>query len=111
MANMARKGMRPNLAGSVLRCFVAGCAALSLTSCGILIGAQHSCESTFGLTEPKKVSCTGSVDTLRGSPSLSIVQIGEDLDGASRSVPRGARTGLQGRDRSCRLEVAAISLP
>lgn len=73
---------RLRYAGSALRCFVAGCAALSLVGCGTLIGAEQSCESTFGLTEPKKVSCTGSVDTVRGSPSLAIVEIGEDLDGA-----------------------------
>jgi hypothetical protein len=73
---------RPKYAGSTFRCFVAGCVVLSLAGCGTLIGAQHSCESTFGLTEPKKVTCTGSVDTVRGSPSLGIVEIGEDLDGA-----------------------------
>jgi hypothetical protein len=46
-------------------------------------GAQKSCESTLGLAAPEKVSCTGSVQTLSGSPSLSVVEIGEDLDGAS----------------------------
>ena len=81
---MGRNATRPGFAGSALRCFVAGCAALSLAGCGTLIGAQHSCESSFGITEPKKVSCTGSVDTVRGSPSLSVVEIGEDLDGAYR---------------------------
>ncbi len=79
---MGRKTTRLIFAGSALRCFVAGCAALSLAGCGTLIGAEQSCESTFGLTEPKKVSCTGSVETVRGSPSLAIVEIGEDLDGA-----------------------------
>jgi hypothetical protein len=73
---------RPKYAGSTFRCFVAGCAAVSLAGCGTLIGAKDSCESTFGLTEPKKVTCTGSVDTVRGSPSLGIVEIGEDLDSA-----------------------------
>ncbi len=70
------------LAGSALRCFVVGCAAILLAGCGTLSGAQQSCESTFGLTEPKKVSCTGSVDTVSGSPSLSVIEIDEDLDGA-----------------------------
>ena len=73
---------RPKYAGLTLRCFVAGCATLSLAGCGTLIGAKDSCESTFGLTEPKKVSCTGSVETVRGSPSLGIVEVDEDLGGA-----------------------------
>jgi hypothetical protein len=70
------------LAGSALRCLVAGCAAISLAGCGTLGGAQQSCESTFGLTEPKKFTCTGSVETVSGSPPLSVIEIGEDLDGA-----------------------------
>jgi len=82
MASMGRKMPRLRYTGSTFRCFVAGCVALSLAGCGTLIGAQQSCESTFGITKPKKVSCTGSVDTVRGSPSLGIVEIGEDLDGA-----------------------------
>ena len=41
-----------------------------------MTGAQRSCESTFGLTEPKEVSCTGSVETLSGSPPLSVIEIG-----------------------------------
>ncbi len=84
MANMGRKMTRPKFAGSALRVFVAGCAALSLAGCtsGTLSGTQQSCESTFGMLEPKKVSCTGSVETVRGSPSLSVIEIGEQLDGA-----------------------------
>ncbi len=34
--------------------------------------------------EAKKVSCTGSVDTVSGSPSLSVIEIGESLNGAFR---------------------------
>ena len=82
MASMANKVMRPNLVGSAMRCFVAGCAVLSLAGCGTLTGAQQSCESTFGMLEAKRVSCTGSVDTVSGSPSLSIIEIGEELNGA-----------------------------
>ena len=67
---------------SALRCLAAGCAALSLAGCGTLSGAEHSCESTFGLTAPKKVSCTGSVEKVSGSPPLSVIEIGEDIDGA-----------------------------
>jgi len=84
MANMRRKARWPRLAGSALRCFVIGCAALSLVGCtsGTLSGTQQSCDSTFGLLESKKVSCTGSVDTVSGSPSLSVIEIGENLNGA-----------------------------
>jgi hypothetical protein len=83
MANMRRRVTRAELAGSVLRYFLAGCAALLLVGCtsGALSGIQQSCESTFGLLESKKVSCEGSVDTLSGSPSLSVTEIGEDLNG------------------------------
>jgi hypothetical protein len=86
MANMERKARWPRLAGSALRCFIAGCAALSLVGCtsGTLSGTQQSCESTFGLLDSKKISCTGSVDTVSGSPSLSIIEIGENLNGAFR---------------------------
>jgi hypothetical protein len=75
---------RAKLAGSVLRYFLAACAALLLVGCtsGTLGGIQQSCESTFGLLESKKVSCEGSVDTVSGSPSLSVIEIGEDLNGA-----------------------------
>ena len=84
MANMRRKARWPRLAGSALRCFVIGCAALSLVGCtsGTLSGTQQSCESTFGLLDSKKVGCTGSVDTVSGSPSLSVIEIGENLNGA-----------------------------
>jgi hypothetical protein len=67
---------------SALRCFVAGCAAVSLAGCGTLSGAEHNCESTLGLLDKKKVSCTGSVERVSGSPPLSVVETGEDLDGA-----------------------------
>jgi hypothetical protein len=63
---------------------VAGCVALSLAGCtsGTLSGMQQSCRSNFGVLEAKKVSCSGSVDTVRGSPSLSVIEIGEELNGA-----------------------------
>ena len=67
-----------------MRWFLAGCLALSLAGCtsGTLSGVQQSCRSNFGLLEAKKVSCSGSVDTVRGSPSLGVVEIGEELNGA-----------------------------
>lgn len=63
---------------------MAGCVALSLAACtsGTLSGMQQSCRSNFGVLEAKKVSCSGSVDTVRGSPSLSVIEIGEELNGA-----------------------------
>jgi hypothetical protein len=83
MASMGRKLPRvPRYARSALRRVVAGCAVISLAGCGTMSGAQQSCESTFGLTEPKKISCTGSVETVSGSPLLSVIEIGDDLDGA-----------------------------
>jgi hypothetical protein len=87
MANMGvRKVTRPKCAGSALRAFVAGCVILWLVGCtsGTLSGTRQSCESTFGMLEAKKVSCTGSVDTISGSPSLSVIEIGESLNGAFR---------------------------
>jgi hypothetical protein len=55
---------------------------ISLAGCGTLSGAEHRCESTLGLVAPEKVSCNGRVETVSGSPSLSVIEIGEDLDGA-----------------------------
>ena len=86
MASIGRKTTRPKFAGWALRAFVVCCALLSLVGCtsGTLSGSQQSCESTFGMLEPKKVSCAGSVDTVSGSPSLSVIEIGESLNGAFR---------------------------
>ncbi len=81
---MMYKTQAPRIAKTML---IAGCwALLVLTGCegGTLIGGQHSCTSNFGLLEQKEVSCTGSVDTVRGSPSLSVIEIGDNLDGAFR---------------------------
>jgi hypothetical protein len=86
MANMGRNLRWPRLAGSASGCFVACCAALSLVGCtsGTLSGTQQRCEATFGLLESKKVSCSGSVDSVSGSPSLSVIEISESLNGAFR---------------------------
>src|SRR5918993_421230 len=83
MADMGPRGLLPTFAGLALRCFFAGCLVLSLVGCtsGTLSGMQQRCEATFGLLESKKVSCTGSVDTVSGSPSLSIIEIDENLNG------------------------------
>jgi hypothetical protein len=79
--------VQPRFARVALCGFVAGCVALLfLTGCtsGTLSGVQHGCRSNFGVMDAKKVSCSGSVDTVRGSPSLNVIEIGEDLDGAFR---------------------------
>ena len=69
---------------SAVRGFVAGCAALSLAGCSTMSGAEYRCESTLGIAAPEKISCAGSVERVSGSPSLSVIEIGEDLDGAYR---------------------------
>jgi hypothetical protein len=89
MARVGRKRIRRKFVGLALRGFVACfacCAVLPLVGCtsGTLSGMQQSCKSTFGLLDKKKVSCTGSVDTVSGSPSLSVVEVGDRLDGAFR---------------------------
>ena len=70
----------------VLWGLVAGCAALALVGCkgGTLSGGEQNCSSNLGLFDPKKVSCTGGVDTVRGSPWLSVIETGGDLNGAYR---------------------------
>jgi hypothetical protein len=62
------------------------CVLLVLAGCesGSLSGSQQRCTSNFGLVDHKEVKCTGSVDTVRGSPSLGVIRIDEDLDGAFR---------------------------
>ncbi len=64
------------LAGCVLP--VAGCQS------GTLTGEQQTCRSTGGFLEREEISCTGSVEGVSGSPSLSIVEVDDDLDGAYR---------------------------
>ena len=85
MANVGR-ATGPGFARMVLCGFVAGCAALALVGCkgGTLSGGEQNCSSNLGLFDPKKVSCTGSADTVRGSPWLSIIETGGDLNGAYR---------------------------
>ena len=76
--------IRGKVTRSALWGFVSGCAVLLFAGCGTMTGAEHSCESNLGIAAAEKVSCTGSVETVSGSPSLSVIEIGEDLDGAYR---------------------------
>jgi hypothetical protein len=81
MGVVQRRATQPRFARMSSWAIVAGCVALSLVGCtsGTLSGMQQSCQSTFGLLDAKKVSCSGTVS---GSPSLSVIEIGEELNGA-----------------------------
>lgn len=63
-----------------------GCLVLVLAGCssGTLVGSQQTCRSSGGLFERQTVSCTGGVDSVRGSPTLGIVEADDDLDGVYR---------------------------
>ena len=70
-------------AGGVL----AGCwALLMLVGCesGTITGQEQTCRSSGGLFAVEEISCTGSVDGVRGSPHLTIVEGDEELDGSYR---------------------------
>jgi hypothetical protein len=76
---MVRKTRR-RLAAAIL---LAGCCALALTGCksGTITGSKQACKSTGGFFADKTVACTGSVDGVRGEPSLDIIDTDEELDG------------------------------
>lgn len=54
---------------------LAGCSSGSLTN------SQQSCQSSGGFLQDKKMSCTGSVGTVTGAPSLSIADVDEEFGG------------------------------
>ena len=63
------------------------CAAvLTLSGCesGTLVGQEQSCEASGGLLAEEKATCSGSVDAVRGSPRLVIVDTDGELDGTYR---------------------------
>jgi hypothetical protein len=65
----------------------AGCwVILMLAGCesGTITGQEQTCRSSGGLFAVEEISCTGSVDGVRGSPHLSIVDADENLDGSYR---------------------------
>jgi hypothetical protein len=62
--------------------FLAGCVTLTLVGCSTISGAKQSCGSNFGVLDAKKVVCSGSVESMSGSPSLDIIDVGGRLDGA-----------------------------
>jgi hypothetical protein len=71
---------RRRLVAAVL---VAGCCALVLAGCksGTITGSQQACKSTGGLFADKQVACTGTVASVRGEPSLGIIDTDEELSG------------------------------
>jgi len=79
-----RRPNQPRFARMLTWAFVAACVALTAVGCtsGTLSGMRQSCQSNFGLLDAKKVSCSGTVDTVSGSPTLSVIEIGEELNGA-----------------------------
>ncbi len=67
--------------------FVSLCAALlALSGCesGTLIGQRQTCQSSGGLLAEERATCSGSVDAVRGSPGLVIVDTDGELDGTYR---------------------------
>ncbi len=87
----------------------AGCwALLMLAGCesGTITGQQQTCRSSGGLFAGEEISCAGSVDSVRGSPRLTIVEADEELDGsyrldatiaASRGTARANVTAASGK--------------
>ena len=72
MSSMTRKVGTVVVAGAFL---LAGC------SSGTLTNSQQSCQSSGGFLSDQKMSCTGSVGTVKGSPSLSIADVDEEFSG------------------------------
>lgn len=58
------------------------CCALVLTACtsGTITGSQQTCKSSGGLFE-QEMACTGSVASVRGEPTLGIIDTDENLSG------------------------------
>jgi hypothetical protein len=66
-----------------LATLLATCCALFLASCksGTITDSEQTCKSTGGLLAGRKVTCTGSVGTVRGEPSVGIIDADGDLSG------------------------------
>ena len=67
----------------VILALVVACCMISLSGCksGTTTDLQQSCKSTGGLLSGRKVSCTGSVGTAKGEPSVEIINTDGDLSG------------------------------
>jgi hypothetical protein len=75
------RAYRP-IKGLLARCW----ALFMLVGCesGTITGQERSCRSSGGLFAVEEISCTGSAASVRGSPSLTIVEADEALDGRYR---------------------------
>ncbi len=72
------------LRGTVPLSLWAGVLALSGCKSGTLIGQEQSCEVSGRLLAEERAACPGSVDGVRGSPQLVIVDTDGELDGTYR---------------------------
>jgi len=67
----------------VILALVVACCMISLSGCksGTTTDLEQSCKPTGGLLSGRKVSCTGSVGTAKGEPSVDIIDADGDLSG------------------------------
>lgn len=57
-------------------------AGLLLAGCeSTITNSQQSCQSSGGFLQDRRMSCTGSAETITGSPSLSIADVDEEFSG------------------------------
>jgi len=67
----------------VILALVVACCMIALSGCksGTTTDLEQSCKSTGGLLSGRKITCTGSVGTAKGEPSVRIVNTDGDLSG------------------------------
>ena len=67
----------------VLVTILAACCLILLAGCksGTISDSEQTCKSTGGLLAGRKVTCTGSAGTVRGEPSLGVIDADGDLSG------------------------------
>jgi hypothetical protein len=58
--------------------------ALAGCESGTLVGQEQTCEVSGGFLSEGSATCAGTVDAVRGSPQLVIVDTDEELDGTYR---------------------------
>ena len=71
----------PTVGRTVFATLFAVCLTLAGCKSGTISDSEQACKSTGGLFADAEVTCTGSVGTVRGEPSLGIIDTGEDLSG------------------------------
>lgn len=62
------------LAAAGVLLFAAGCA-------NTMTGIQQSCQSSGGFLQDREMTCTGTVETIKGAPTLSIADVDEEFSG------------------------------